>query len=358
MLEWTDDIACLKPRWSRLAEASGNLFCTWEWASTWWKHFGAEDGPLIALGPGEHPVLVPLYRGRHRGISALRLLGDGLGGRVAPVCHPQQREEARGALAEAIATAPGRHTLFVGQGLPGEDRWDRVLDGAQRQRESSPVLRFDGGSWEDYLKARSRNFRQQVRRRERRLHERHDVRLRLADEHTVSQDLETLFELHGARWNGESDAFAGRRKDFHRDFASVAEQRGWLRLWVLELDGQPAAAWYGFRYGGAEWYYQSGRDPGYDDEAVGFVLLVHTIRSTSEDGVGEYRFLLGDESYKQRFTSEDPGDLTVLAPTGALGRAALALAGARRSARAALTMLRGALTRDTDRRAAPRPAER
>ncbi|MHB1836663.1 MAG: GNAT family N-acetyltransferase, partial [Solirubrobacteraceae bacterium] len=92
----------------------------------------------------------------------------------------------------------------------------------------------------------------------------------------------------------------------------------------------------GFRFGDAEWYYQSGRDPRHDDEAVGFVLLAHTVRAAIEDGMREYRFLLGDEPYKLRFTSEDPGDSTVLVPTGTLGRLVLGAAGARRAARSVL----------------------
>ena len=123
---------------------------------------------------------------------------------------------------------------------------------------------------------------------------------------------------------------------FHREFAAVALAAGWLRLWLLDVDGTTVAAWYGLRFGNAESYYQSGRDPRWDAYAVGFVLLAHTIREAVGDGVREYRFLEGDESYKYRFASEDRGLDTVgvgLTPQGA-GAVRLAVA-ARRSGLAA-----------------------
>jgi CelD/BcsL family acetyltransferase involved in cellulose biosynthesis len=92
---------------------------------------------------------------------------------------------------------------------------------------------------------------------------------------------------------------------------------------VLELDGTPRAAWYGFRYAGAESYYQAGRDPSLDRYSVGFVLLLHSIREAFEDGMSEYRFLHGGEAFKYRFATDDPGLVTVACGLTPLGTAAL-----------------------------------
>ena len=40
---------------------------------------------------------------------------------------------------------------------------------------------------------------------------------------------------------------------------------------------------------------------------MGFVLLAHSIRSAFEDGMREYRFLRGGDSYKGRFCRRRPG---------------------------------------------------
>ncbi|MGH3002485.1 MAG: GNAT family N-acetyltransferase, partial [Gaiellaceae bacterium] len=144
------------------------------------------------------------------------------------------------------------------------------------------------------------------------------------------RDLDTLFALHRARWGGRS-GFGPEA--FHREIARLALARRWLRLWVVELDGRPAAAWYGFRLGNVESYYQAGRDPAHDRDSLGFVLLAHTIREALDDGVEEYRFLRGAERYKSRFTGEDPGLESVLIPASARGRVAVSAAAGAKSAR-------------------------
>ena len=213
--------------------------------------------------------------------------------------------------------------------------------------ESSPTLSLESG-WEAYLAGRSSNLRQQVRRRERRLADRYVVRFRLAsDPNRLHDDLTQLLALHLARW-GAGSAFT-RWEAFHREFATVALERGWLRLWFLELDGRPAAAWYGFRFEGVESYYQAGRDPGRSDESVGFVLLAHSIREAAHDGVREYRFLRGGEPFKLRFADEDAGLETLALGRGAKGGIAAALAAAG---------LRSDVLRSMLRRVADRPGAR
>jgi CelD/BcsL family acetyltransferase involved in cellulose biosynthesis len=208
--------------------------------------------------------------------------------------------------------------MAAGHGLRG-----RVL-----RQESSPTIAVPPRGWEEYLAERSRNLRSQLGRKRRKLEQQHGLRFRLTDAAGLDADLSTLFRLHAARWGEEgSGAFDGARADFHRAFAPVALERGWLRLWVAEADERPVAAWYGFRFGDAESYYQSGRDPDWERSSVGLVLLAHTIESAMDDGVGEYRLLRGGETYKDRFASADAGVETIAAARGLVGRSA-ALAGA------------------------------
>ena len=97
-------------------------------------------------------------------------------------------------------------------------------------------------------------------------------------------------------------------------------------MWFCELDGVAVACWYGFRFGGVESHFQSGRDPRFERESPGTVLLVQTIRAALDDGVGEYRFLRGGEAYKGRFATDDPGLETVGIARTPGGRLALAAA--------------------------------
>ena len=330
------DIEEFREPWQRLGDRSGNPFLTWQWASAWWRHFGEEGALRVGRcgSDAEPEALLPLYRTRYRGLSALRFIGHGAGDQLGPVCAPEARPLAAQALRALVGRSRSPATLLVADRLPAADDWQETLGGAVIERSPSPVLRAEGRSWDEFVASRSRNFRQQVRARERRLAERHALRYRLADELSFEDDFETLVRLHELRWGGVTSVFAGRGRSFQRDAARALLASGRLRLWILEVDGEPAAAWEGFRMGGAEWYYQSGRDPGLDSESPAFVLLCHTIREALADGMGEYRFLLGGEAYKDRFANADPGLVSLAVAASPLGRVALRANAARRRVRA------------------------
>jgi CelD/BcsL family acetyltransferase involved in cellulose biosynthesis len=268
----------------------------------------------------DRPVAVlPLGVTGRPPLRVARFLGHGPADEQGPVGAPEETQTAF----EALLEVRDWDVLLAERLPPGHGLRGRVL-----RRESSPVIATPPGGWEEYLAGRSRNLRSQLGRKRRQLEGDHGLSFRLADQpERLEADMATLVRLHRARWAEEgSDAFSEARAAFHRDFAGVALERGWLRLWLAEADGEPVAAWYGFRFGGAESYYQSGRDPDWERSSVGLVLLAHTMEQAMNDGMREYRLLRGGESYKDRFATDDPGVETVAVGRG-VGRVA-ALGGA------------------------------
>ncbi len=334
-LEPVEDFAALSEEWTALAERAGNLFSTWEWADAWWTVYG-EDRPLHLTAcrdaSGRLVALLPLYLSKRRPVRTLRFIGHGPADQLGPICAPDDRPATAAALSRLLRESGREWDLLLADRLAPGEGWAAALGGQVVHREDSPTLTVDGRSFDEFLASRSRNFREQVRRRERKLRREHEVDLRLSTPDRLEADLDTLFRLHDARWSeGESEALTGDRERFHRDFARRALERGWLRLWVLEADGAARAAWYGFRFAQMDWYYQSGRDPEWERQSVGFVLLSHTIKLAFDDGMLEYRLLRGGEEYKGRFASDDHGLETLALPRGAIGRGALLAARAARS---------------------------
>lgn len=329
-LEPIADLDAARADWTRLGEASGNLFSTWEWASVWWRHLGG-GRPLHLTAArddsGAVAAILPFFLARSRPLRVLRFVGQGPADRLVPLCAPHDRSFAARGLRAALEERVGGWHVAIADRLPGEDGWPALLEAPVFRTEPSPVLVAEGHDWDAFLATRSKNFREQARRRERKLAKAHELGYRLTrSPEELERDYATLVRLHRDRWGEASSSFAGVREAMHLDFARAALERGWLRLWTLELDGRPAAAWLGYRFGGAEWYYQAGRDPALEREAVGFVLMAHTVREALNDGVGEYRLLLGGEAYKDRFATADPGLETVVWVRGARGRAALTAA--------------------------------
>ena len=323
------DLVPLKREWGTLAEASRNIFSTWEWISTWVQHFARERDLVVGRLRRRNgtSAIVPLYEWSTSPQRVLRFLGHGPADQLGPVCDERDAQVVARALRRTLSESPDLCDVLLADYLPASQPWTQLMDARVLRRFQSPVLRFDG-DWDQYLASRSRNFREQVRRRERKLGQEHDVSFRLvSDPGDLERDMRVLFDLYRARWGTDAGAFTDAAA-FHVDFARVAADNGWLRLWFLELDGRPVAAWYGFRFAGAESFYQAGRDPRWADGSVGLVLLVHTIREALNDGIHEYRFLRGGEDYKYRFTDEDPGLETAAWARGPLQASGLKVAAA------------------------------
>ena len=323
-LERLPTLESVRVEWNELATKSRNIFATWEWNSIWWKHFG-EGRALLAtasLTPeGAFEVVLPLYLWSVRPLRVVRFLGHGAGNELGPVCDPTATVAAARALRSTLGAVDC--DVFFGEELPAPAGWTALLGGKVHRRIGDPLVRLEAASWDDFLASRTPNFRQQVRRRERKLEAEHGLRYRLTDARSLQGDLDILFRLHRARWGDQPSSFAAS-EPFHREFAARAFEMGWLRLWFLELREEPVAAWYGFRFCGIESYYQAGRDPAWTDSTVGFVLLAHTIREALEDGMDTYRLGRGTTPYKARFASEDPGLEAVVLSRSALGAAGVA----------------------------------
>jgi CelD/BcsL family acetyltransferase involved in cellulose biosynthesis len=318
------DLPAPNQAWRELGIACGNPFSTWEWASTWWRHFG-EERPQRVLGcrDGEGALIgvLPLYLASRRPLRTLRFIGHGRADQFGPVCLPEHRDAVADALRAELA-GNRKWDVLVAERLAADSGWASRLGGVVTRVESSPTIRFETDDWDEFLASKSSNFRGQVRRLERRLAKKYALEYRLADDaDRLEEDMSTFFSLHEERWatGGGSISFAGGLSDFHRDFAPLALKGGWLRLCFLELDGVARAAIYCFRLGGAEWYYQAGRDPAFDEDRVGRILLNHMIREAVEAGLGEFKLLLGNHEYKSRYATDDvPVETVALARSAAL----------------------------------------
>jgi CelD/BcsL family acetyltransferase involved in cellulose biosynthesis len=191
--------------------------------------------------------------------------------------------------------------------------------------------------YDAWLAARSRNFRSQLGRRRRRLEREHRTVFRRTDDpDALVDDLDILFDLHERRWRarGGAGVLPSSMRPFHEAFARRALDKGWLRLWTLELDGSAVASWYGWRCGPSYCYYQSGFDPDYEAQAPGTVMLVHTIEQAAKEGAAVYEMLWGDEDYKYRFATDrhEAARVLLVRPSRPAGVAVAAVARARDAA--------------------------
>lgn len=347
-LERWDDFDASRAEWSAMAIEAGNLFATWEWADAWRRNVGAAGAPQVFAvrgSDGSPTTILPLWLAASRRLRILRFIGHGVSDHLGPICAPGAEAAAVAGLVQALAELAPSWDILLAENLPGPARWEDMLAGHTLRRDVSASVPIVGQSWAEYLASRSGRLRR-LRTYERRLARDHAVRYRLAEQpERLQRDLDLLFSLHAMRWGPQSRALGPARRAFHGDFAARALDRGWLRLWFLEVDGSAVAAWYGFRFAGAEWAYQGGRDPAWEAASVGSVLLAHTLREAFQDGLREYKMLRGAEAYKGRFAAEAREVLTMAIGRGVRGRAGVRMAAAAADHRAVARTLRLGLGR-------------
>jgi CelD/BcsL family acetyltransferase involved in cellulose biosynthesis len=323
-IELVDRLDSLRDDWTRLAAATGNVFATWEFNELWWRHYGRGRKLRVAVSvrdDEEIDAIVPLFMWSQRPLRILRLIGHGHGDRLGPICLEDEAETAKRALRLALGAEP--YDIFIGDWVAGDRNWAGVLGGRVIRRTGYPILRWPDGSWDELLASQSQRFRKTLRQSRNRLERDRDVSYRYADSATLERDLNAAFRLHRARFQKHSCNFCGDHEAFQREFAAVALERGWLRLLLLEVDGEPVGCKYGFLFENSYFAYQSGRDPNWGRESIGFLLDAESIRRTLEEGA-DYRFLGGEEDHKYRYPTDDPRLETVAAPASARGRVAAA----------------------------------
>ncbi len=219
---------------------------------------------------------------------------------------------------EALAREMGRWkaALALGQlreeGSTGSAVAQRLAEGrwavSQERTDLCPFIPLAGHTFDSYLGTLGREHRYNFRRRLRNLERDSAVRFeKVESEESRAEVLSALLALHDQRWRtrGGSDAFdAAGMVAFHDEFSRLALQLGWLRLFVLRVDGQAAATLYGFRRGRTFYFYQSGWDPRFAPRSVGLVTLGLAIESALEEGAEEFDLLHGSESYKFHWARE------------------------------------------------------
>jgi CelD/BcsL family acetyltransferase involved in cellulose biosynthesis len=91
---------------------------------------------------------------------------------------------------------------------------------------------------------------------------------------------------------------------FHRDATQLLAERGRLRLYTMKVGGRAVASVYGLVHGGSFIYFQSGYDPEWRNRSVGLVLVGETFKDAIAEGLTEYDFLRGTETYKSDWVTK------------------------------------------------------
>jgi len=302
----------------------------------WWR-WVAEDGALlravVVTDAAQRLIgVAPFWvTGRRTLLPRYGLLGAGLAAPIEPLAQPGAEEEVAGAIASVLAAARPRAAVVALDGVPEDSPWPELLrkawPGGRRPSlscESSrpvPTVDLGPGGYDEWFAARSSNFRQQMRRRRRRIEERGaELRLPRTPEE-VEARLDAFARLHEARWvgRGGSAALDARVEKMLADAARELSAQGRFRLWCINSGDRTVSA-HIFLAAGEEASYWLG---GFDSEWGSHSPALQTLLAAIEDAFarGERRLDLGPggQDYKYRLADgESRLDWLLLLPSGPL----------------------------------------
>lgn len=352
------EFTALQGEWQELLADSpcDCLFLTWEWLHTWWEQLAGdrslhlvtvrEDGRLIAIAP---LALRPPRLRRLIPFPVLEFLAsDNVGSDyLSFIVRNGHEQHALDGIAEALGEAS--HMLEL---LRVDKTSMTMMSALMRLHDSgwrttagttnyAPYVKLAGLTQEGYEGRIHSDHQRDLRVKFKRLHRDFEVRLDLArsdEERRVT--MESFVELHLARWEDRGGSTAlGRQKlvDFHERISQIALERGWLKLFTLRLDGNPAAQLYMFFYAGVYYYYQTALNMEYQRYSTGMLLTKLAIDDAIANGALEFDFLHDDEEYKYLWAEREREliRLEILPP-----RAARPLYGPVMQARASVRKLR------------------
>ncbi len=125
---------------------------------------------------------------------------------------------------------------------------------------------------------------------------------------TLDADLQAFFHLYQLRWGAPSNP---KLNPFQTEVAQRFNERGMLRLHVLHIDSEPAAAIFGIAAHRVLYFYLSAFDARFTRLSPGALLLAHAIECAKAEGATHADFLRGAEPYKYLWGAENRINYTV-----------------------------------------------
>lgn len=328
LVSGTDAFERLEADWQALLEASRtqNPFLSWEWMSTWARHFcGERLRTLVVRRGGQLIAIAPLYLNRY-------LIGPGLYCRALQLLGPREVQhlfEMR-----QLLVLPGLEEVALQAVIDGATKiagWDWIELSAQgpglvalhevaRRRQGIgfrvhheaatqiPVMPLEA-TWELQRQKLKRNIKESIRHCYNALRRDGHAHVFSADSSpsAVGESIERLLDLHRRRslvqeHRQHRDSFSDRAtRSFEAEVLRRMHGTGRARMAELAIDGEVVAARACLEANGALYLYYSGFDPQWWKYSVLTLLVTEAIRDGIERGMTAVNFSPGVDNSKSRW---------------------------------------------------------
>ena len=310
----------LRETWDGLLEKSydNNIYLTWEWLFTWWKHYGEGKKLSILLIEDEGRIIgiAPLMQSRYRkGFIKFDVLENicSTNCDYSGIILTQRKEEAMTTLLAYLGRiiSSSNIILRISQILKDSEflsllrkqhpPFAKSLILNERVLTTCPYMSLPA-TWDEYFYSLRRKRRGNLSRALKSLQKDHTVEFeKCAPSNNLRESMQIFFDLHQKRWReqGISGIFAEQKeREFYTDVAGSFSEKGWLDLTFINVDTKAASAVFGLKYERKFYYMVTAFASEYTNHSLGNLHIMYLIEDAIKNGLKEFDFLKGDEVYK------------------------------------------------------------
>jgi CelD/BcsL family acetyltransferase involved in cellulose biosynthesis len=317
--ELVDDPARLAAHvaaWDELAVAAGRPYCAPAWMLAWWSELAPPAARLrVALAhDGENLIgVAPCWSDPAAGPERLRFLAAPMCSPTGPLAVPGREPQVAEVLAGALAGASPAPRLLVLDREPTDSPWPELFARAWpvgrgvaariAETVAAPAVSLNGfDAFDDWLAARTRNFRSQARQGRRRLSEAGATCRQLVEPSEIAAALPDLARLHHMRRDPRGGSTVLDEGGLRMLAVAAEELAPAGRLWISQVagpDGTVAALLF-VAAGGTGAYWNGGFDDAWGRSRPGLQALLLAVEESVRRGLRELDLGPGDQHYKGR----------------------------------------------------------
>jgi len=332
----TNQFLELRHEWNKLLERSRdkNIFLTWEYLSTYWKHFG-KDKKLRILCIEDKNEIIAIAPLRQSRLGFASPLGYEV---IEPLGYRGLMPEGADYTGLILAEREAECLQLFLDYLVEHNDWDFIYlydvpgtsiipDLLAKMSGTIPItFELEKGvicpyisvpdSVDIFMKGLSKSFRYNLRRYMQKLESDYQrVELKSYENFgSVEEAMKIYFELHQKRWKSQDmpGVFSTQEvRDFYIAVAKLFAEKGWLALYFLMADDEPISTQYCFQYNRKTYYALAGFDPNYSKYSPGNLITLKIIEKCIERKIEEYDLLKGGEAYKFDWTNKYRVNLSI-----------------------------------------------
>ncbi|GEM_PF-2501359 len=311
--------------WNSLLQRSGadSIFLTFEWLSTWWRHFGQGNRLFVMVIKNQGLIvgLIPLMITKRQGFRQLTMIG-GITSDFKDfiIADYEDRKSVIEAILNAIITKKS-WDFFQLKGLredsPNFNPLRAVLPRFQNYRprwykyDDSLYIPIDR-SWESYLATLARDFRKDFQRGIRLLNkEKGDISYyHPKDQGEIDLYMDEFIKQHIVHWKEVKREYSifehPTTVSFYKDLARQLFAKKWFNLHALLVNGEAVAIGFGYEFANKySPHMGTFKHQSLKKYFIGWLLRFYAFESAFARGLREIDLLRGHESYKLDFNPKE-----------------------------------------------------